>query len=261
MNRDEYQAKKEARIERLRRAADNADQESRSRLDAADKAASAIPFGQPILVGHHSEGRDRRYRERIQTNIRKGLDAKDKAADLRRRAGAAENNRTIFSDDPDATEKLVAKIVRLEQRQEMMKKANRLVRKENQDELAEMGFSEAVIAGLLTPDFCGRVGFPSYMLTNNNANIRRMKKRVVHIAAHADDETTEIEIGPVRIVDDVDANRLQVFFPDKPTAEVRAQLKQSGFRWAPSIGAWQRHRSNQANYESHRIVKKFYTDL
>jgi len=261
MNRDEYQAKKEARIKRLRRAADNADRESRSRLDAADKAASAIPFGQPILVGHHSEGKDRRYRERIQTNIRKGLDAQGKATDLRRRADAAENNRTIFSDDPDATEKLEARVVRLEQRQEMMKKANRLVRKEDRDELAEMGFSETVITGLLTPDLCGRVGFPSYMLTNNNANIRRMKKRIAHIAAHADDETTEIEIGPVRIVDDVDANRLQIFFPDKPATEIRTALKRAGFRWAPSIGAWQRHRGNQANYESRRIVEKFYSDL
>lgn len=31
----------------------------------AKQRASAIPFGQPILVGHHSENRDRRDRERI----------------------------------------------------------------------------------------------------------------------------------------------------------------------------------------------------
>ena len=260
MNREEYQAKQQARVDRLRKAADRTDQESQERLSTADQMASAIPFGQPILIGHYSEGRDRRYRERIQTNIRKGLDAKDKAASLRRRAEAAESNRTIFSDDPDAAEKLGAKAARLQQRQEMMKAANKLVRKGDKDGLAEMGFSLSTITQLLTPDFCGRIGFPAYELSNNNANIRRIKQRIKKIAAHADDETSEIEIGPVRIVDSVDANQLQVFFPDKPTAEVRTALKRSGFHWTPSIRAWQRHRNDYASQEAKRIVATFYGD-
>ena len=259
MNREEYQAKKQARIDRLRKAADKAEQESQTRFDTADKMASAIPFGQPILVGHHSEAKDRRYRDRIHTNMRKGIDAKDKAADLRSRADAAESNRAIFSDDPDASEKLEAKLARLEKRQEIMKAANRLVRKSDKDGLSEMGFSDARIDQLLTPDFAGRIGFPSYLLKNNNANIRRIKKRVAHIAAHADDQTSEVQIGPVRIVDNVNNNRLQIFFPGKPSTEVRTSLKQSGFRWTPSIGAWQRHRSNQASYKARCIVEQFYT--
>lgn len=258
MDRNEYEAKRRAKIDRLRKAADNAERESETRLDSANKAASVIPLGQPILIGHHSEGRDRRYREHIQSNMRKGIDAKNKATSLRRRADAAESNRAIFSDDPNAAEKLEAKIERLQKRQEMMKSANKLARKDDKEGLTEMGFSDTEITKLLTPDF-GKVGFPSYMLSNNNANIRRMKKRIAHIATHADDETAEFEIGPVRIVDNVDANRLQVFFPGKPAAEVRTDLKRSGFRWAPSVGAWQRHRSNQANYEGRRIVEKFYS--
>lgn len=258
MTKNEYEAKRQARIDRLRKAADNADQESQSRFDTADKMASAIPFGQPILVGHYSEAGDRRYRDRIHANMRKGIDAQDKAASLRSRADAAESNRSIFSDDPDASEKLEAKLTRLEKRQETMKAANRLVRKGDKDGLSEMGFNDARIDQLLTPDLAGRVGFPSYLLTNNNANIRRIKKRVAHIAAHADDQTSEVQVGPVRIVDNVDDNRLRIFFPDKPSAEVRTALKRSGFRWARSIGAWQRHRSNQANYEARRIVERFY---
>jgi len=257
MDRETYEAKKQARIDRLRKAADKAEQESQSRFDTADKMASAIPFGQPILVGHHSEAKDRRYRDRIHTNMRKGIDAQDKAADLRSRADAAESNRAIFSDDPDASEKLEAKVERLEKRQEMMKSANRLARKGDRDGLTAMGFSDANIDQLLTPEY-GRVGFPSYLLTNNNANIRRITQRIAQIAAHADDQTSEFHVGPVRIVDSVDDNRLQIFFPDKPSAEVRTALKRSGFRWAPSIGAWQRHRSHQASYEARRIVEQFY---
>ena len=35
-------------------------------------------------------------------------------------------------------------------------------------------------------------------------------------------------------------NRVQIIFDGKPDADVRAALKQNGFRWAPSQGAWQR---------------------
>ena len=255
-----YETRREARIDRLRAAADKADQEAKSRLGTADKMASMIPFGQPILVGHHSEGRDRRYRERIHSNMRKGLDAQKKAENLRARAEAAANNTAIFSDDPQATEKLEAKLERLQGRQEMMKAANRLVRKEDREGLAEMGFSDSNITSLLTPDFCGRLGFPAYELTNNNANIRNIRQRIEKIAAHADDETTESEIAGVQIVDNVEDNRLQIFFPGKPAVEVRTELKRAGFRWAPSIGAWQRHRSNQASYEARRTVEKFYKE-
>ena len=51
----------------------------------------------------------------------------DKAEYFRRRAAAAESNVIIFSDDPDATEKLVDKIERLKKRQGVMKRANQLI--------------------------------------------------------------------------------------------------------------------------------------
>ena len=38
--------------------------EGRAKVAAGDKALSVIPFGQPILIGHHSEKRDRNYRRR-----------------------------------------------------------------------------------------------------------------------------------------------------------------------------------------------------
>jgi hypothetical protein len=44
-------------------------------------------------------------------------------------------------------------------------------------------------------------------------------------------------------VDNVPYNRIQIFFDEKPDADIRKKLKQNGFRWAPSNGAWQSYRN------------------
>jgi hypothetical protein len=41
-------------------------------------------------------------------------------------------------------------------------------------------------------------------------------------------------------------NRLQLFFDEKPDESKRANLKASGFKWAPSQGAWQRQLNDNA---------------
>ncbi|MFG9957598.1 DUF3560 domain-containing protein, partial [Pseudomonas aeruginosa] len=57
-----YEQKLADRRERLQERAAKISGESGALYQRAKTMASAIPFGQPILVGHHSEGRDRRYR-------------------------------------------------------------------------------------------------------------------------------------------------------------------------------------------------------
>src|SRR5436309_1213505 len=100
-----YELKVEARRERLLAAADKAERLSAAMHKAASAAASVIPFGQPILVGHHSEGRDRRYRARFNAKYERSFELSKKAAALR---SAAESigKAGISSDDPDAVVKL-----------------------------------------------------------------------------------------------------------------------------------------------------------
>jgi hypothetical protein len=172
------------------------------------------------------------------------------------RAQAAASNTAIFSDDPNATEKLAEKIERLEARQELMRAANKLVRKKDLEGLLSLGFSEGNAARLFEPDFCGRVGFADYQLTNNGSNIRRLKKRLAEIQKTETMETSEVEIGEVKIVQNVDDNRTQVFFPGKPDDATRAKLKGHGFRWSPYNGCWQRHLSTGARYWAEQIVKE-----
>ena len=48
-------------------------------------------------------------------------------------------------------------------------------------------------------------------------------------------------------------NRLQIFFDEIPSPELRQELKGRGFRWARSEGAWQRQLTDNAIYFASRI--------
>ncbi|WVK06404.1 hypothetical protein AB8807_22220 (plasmid) [Xanthomonas campestris pv. olitorii] len=92
-------------------------------------------------------------------------------------------NQLIRSSDPGAIEKLEAEIERLKASQKMMRAANTALRKNDDNALRALGFSEEHIAELKTQDFAGRVGFPQSALRNNNADIRRLKKRIAELQA------------------------------------------------------------------------------
>ena len=82
--------------------------------------------------------------------------------------------------------------------------------------------------------------FESYELTNNGAEIRRLRQRIDKLKQEKSHPTAEQEIKGIRIVENPENMRIQIFFPDKPDAETRSLLKSNEFRWAPSCGAWQR---------------------
>ncbi len=248
-----YEARKSAKIKKYREIADRKRREAAATLDRARSMADAIPLGQPILVGHHSEQRDRNYRGRIQSTYSKGF-ALDKTAQYyEEKAARLESNRAISSDDPEAVRKLREKLTNLETLHDQMVRANRIVlsrRKGYSEEdkirdLIAAGFSEQLARKFFVPDFAGRVGVPGYALTNSNAEIRRLKQRITTLERAAADETAEQQIGGVRVVDSVEDNRLQAFFPGKPSEEVRAALKRAGFRWSPSNGCWQSYRGER----------------
>jgi hypothetical protein len=88
--------------------------------------ASVIPFGQPILVGHHSERRDRNYRGRIHSTYGKAFALQKAAEEAERKANTTSN--AISSDDPDAPDKLAERIATLEERQAVMVATNKRTR-------------------------------------------------------------------------------------------------------------------------------------
>ncbi len=166
----------------------------------------------------------------------------------------------IKSNDERAIEKLEEKLEGLKEQQESMKAVNKAIRLKDEEkgneELRNLGYSDQQIAELRKPDFCGRIGFPSYMLQNNNANIHRIEDRVKELKAVKDKGTQETECKFFRIVRNAEAVRLQLMFDDKPEPDVREALKSNGFRWAPSQSAWQRQLTGSAEYALKRVIQQ-----
>lgn len=244
----DYYEQQEARRERYKLRAERARQESNAATRQAEKMASIIPMGQPILVGHHSEGRDRRYRARIGQTMDKAISLDKKAAYYEEKAEKVGHS-GISSDAPDALERLEKKLVKREAAQAWMKEVNKAFRK-GDDALLAPGMTQAEIdkmrATMTQP-------YPQFSLANNSAEIRRIKVRIEKLKATAQDMTTKTPFDGGTVVDNVEANRLQILFDDKPDADTRTKLKSHGFRWSPRNGAWQRMRSNAAMYYAKQI--------
>ncbi len=239
-----YEAKQQARKERLEERAGKATDSSDAAYRASQQAVEGIVMGQPILVGHHSEGRHRRAIKRADDSMRKSVEEQRRAEELARRA-AAVGTGGISSDDPEAVRKLREQLATLTANQEQMKAANKVVKSKKDDAtkiaaLVQQGFTEASAAGLLRPDFAGRIGFAAYMLTNNNANMRRIEQRIKDLEAQAQRESKSIEGSGYTYHEDTDENRVMFRFPGKPAEDVRKKLKSEGFKWSPTRDAWVR---------------------
>ena len=92
---------------------------------------------------------------------------------------------------------------------------------------------------MLTPDCFGGIGFQSFTLKNNNANIRRLKERLEVVKRNKGAEIAEYEINGVRVEENPPENRIKLFFPGKPDEQTRQAVKRMGYRWTPSQGCWQ----------------------
>ena len=158
----------------------------------------------------------------------------------------------ISADDPQAVAKLEAKLAKLEAAQETMKGVNTYYRKhgtlegctllkpEQIKELQE-GMAQSWHLEKNKP-------FQSFELSNNNAEIRRIRGRIEQLKQHEEKAFVGWEFDGGRVEANKTDNRLQIFFDEKPDDAARSELKANGFKWAPSAGAWQRQLNNNAYY-------------
>ena len=162
----------------------------------------------------------------------------------------------IKSDDPQALEKLTAKLEHLQGQQAFMKSVNSFYRKHGtvrgcpgvSEEQAEQ-LDEAVRTGYSWK----RSPFASYTLSGNNAEIRRLKQRIEQLTYDKEVGYVGWEFNGGEAVANTDNNRLQLFFDEKPNEAQRTTLKRNGFHWSPSEGAWQRLLNSNAIYSASYI--------
>lgn len=156
--------------------------------------------------------------------------------------------RPIMSDEVDAIQQLQAKIEAAKKDQAQMKAVNKIIRGKKLDdtqkaaEIDKLGMPQELFQVFLR---AGEGKFPSYRLTNNNANIKRMKARVTQLEAEAarpevEDQEGFIDGTPVTIIENRDEGRVQLFFKGKPPQTIIDLLSGHGFNWSRTNGAWQR---------------------
>lgn len=264
---NDYERKQEDRRQRYLDRAEKA--EANGNRILADLTNDGIPLGQPILVGHHSEGRHRRALAKRDRNLEKGVGELDKAKHYRDKA-ASVGGGGVSSDDPDAIAKLTAQLETLEARHKADKALNAAWRKagrptpNGQPEewkafLAGYGWSEAAIEKTMGISwYSWSQPVEKYVLSNRSANMKRIRDRIEELRRADEREDREVRYDDIGLTAEqaTDDNRVRLWFDAKPSEDVRAVVKAAGFRWARSIGAWQRHLNNAGVYAVERVVRE-----
>ena len=162
----------------------------------------------------------------------------------------------IRQDDPQAIPKLQKKLDGLVKAQETMKAVNAYYRKHGTlDGCPHLSPEnlEKLKADMVSGWHYEKKPFQSWELSNNNAEIHRVRQRIESLTRAKETVYVGWEFDGGHVEANREQSRLQVFFEDKPDAEARQQLKEHGFRWAPSVGAWQRLLNGNAYYAADRI--------
>jgi hypothetical protein len=160
----------------------------------------------------------------------------------------------ISSDDPNALGKLQTKLAEAEHFHDFMKKVNAIIKNCPTTEMRIKALlplccnEEKLARNLLEPDYAGRIGFKEYQLTNNSAEIRRLRERIEELEKAALRQDREEVMEKYTYREDTTENRLMFIFDGRPGEDIRALLKGRGFKWSPTRNAWVRQWTDNALY-------------
>jgi hypothetical protein len=248
-----YEQRQEDRRNRLESAATRASAESTASLNLARQRASVIPFGQPMMPGHHSYKGDRSFRDKIHNGYAKGFALQGKAEHYAT-AAAAVGAAGSASDNPDAPTLLATEIARLEVELAALRAARKIslkivkahgisqwandeggnehVRAELAEALTAASLPDWVIREATVPSYPGQaIGIPAYMVSNRAANLNTKKKRVEALSTHDLDDGPSIngDGWQVRTED----GRITLAFDERlDRADWLAVKSAGGFNWS-----------------------------
>lgn len=163
-------------------------EKARAASAAADRAASelanAIPLGQPILDGHHSAPRARRDAERIRSATGRAVERGRMAERHDQVAAGIERqlDRSIYSDDPDAAERLRERVAALEAERDRMIAINRAFRRGDAAALSALGLDLGKLQSAIEETRRSapwiKAPYEGYQLRNLGARLREAKRRL-----------------------------------------------------------------------------------
>lgn len=142
-------------------------------------------------------------------------------------------NEIIRSNDWDAVQKLQEKLNLLERKQEQMKAVNRYYRKHKRlDGCPDLSLEEIE---LLKEKMRSNYHYEdkpylSFELSNNNQNIHATKARMEKLKAAKAEDTIDYDTSYFKAVENTEMMRVQLFFDEKPEAEIREAIKHHGFK-------------------------------
>lgn len=177
---------RQARADRLREWAGKREAKAEAAEAAACALADSIPIGQPILIGHHSEGRARRDQARIVHGMIRAKEDAATAQDMTRRAATIEGQlaESIYSDDDDAIPRLLAKVADLEAERARIKAYNATARAGTPDVTLLTERERRSLLGALKYGPGSKNGtFPSYHLSNLSGRISTTRARIARLTA------------------------------------------------------------------------------
>lgn len=258
-----YERKQLERKDRYQMLAARKEDQSIQASERSSNMLKDIPLGQPILKGHHSEQSHRNL-------INKSNDAMRQSVQLSKTSEYYENKANsvgkggISSDDPDAIVKLKKDLQKRIEEQNLMKDANKIIKSKKSnyseimkvDDLVKLGINEKHAIELLKPDFCGRIGFASYLLTNNNANIKRIQNRIAELEKLQERTEESNDYGYFEQKDDKEENRILFIFPGEPPLEVKKIIRSYGFVFSYTRSAWVRKITSNALYAADKLKQE-----
>ena len=165
--------------------------------------------------------------------------------------------------DPHAREMLADQLQKLQNKLDESKALNAYYRKHKSFD----GFPgmSAEAAAKLTASFADtkercpwvKSPIPDYELTSLRGKIKRVQARLDELdkrAQQAEQPADGTKFPGGEIVRNLEADRLQILFDEKPDEDTRAALKQNGFRWSPRYSAWQRQLTPNAEAAARRAL-------
>lgn len=146
----------------------------------------------------------------------------------------------ILSGDSDPLERLRLRLDAAKKYHAQLKEAKALIKKgmTNEEASAKVGLSAPVAWHSSNIQY-------AYQAVKKLEALEAKASRLAAVKAKPSAETT---INGVRVLENTEAMRLQLFFGDKPEKEIIALLKSHAFKWSPRNMAWQRQLTNNAVY-------------